>query len=92
MHRDKQYLIEKGFPDGKRKDFYWIVGEIYDELMEYGHIDEIIMDKIIERREYLDKHREIIDNKKWALITPKNIIDTIMYVHGDKLTNWIVFK
>ena len=92
MHRDKQYLIEKGFPDERREDFYWIVGEIYDELMEYGHIDEIIVDKIIERRKYLDKHREIIGNKNWALVTPKNIIDTIMHVHGDKLVNWIVFK
>lgn len=71
MFRDKEFLIEKGMYPNCREDVFYIVGILYDEVMETGIIN---IEKIEELREFLDSHRELIDNKTYSIALPETII------------------
>ena len=57
MFRDKNFLVEKGLYEGCREDTCYIIGMIYDEVIDTGKFD---IEKIEELRTYLDKNREVI--------------------------------
>ena len=74
MFRDKNFLIEKGMYANCRADTFFIIGSIYDEAIEKGINSQVVIDKIKELREYLDQHREIIDNKDYSISLTTSII------------------
>ena len=71
MFREKEFLIEKGLYPGCREDTCYIIGTIYDEVVETGIIN---VKKIEELREYLDKNREIVNNKDYSISLTSSII------------------
>lgn len=71
MFRDKDFLIEQGLYAGCREDTFYIIGEIYDEVIENKKFDEDRIEKI---RKYLDEHREIINNATYPISLTSSII------------------
>lgn len=71
MFRDKNFLIEQGLYAGCREDTFYIIGEIYDEVIENKKFDEDRIEKI---RKYLDEHREIINNATYPISLTSSII------------------
>lgn len=71
MFRDKDFLIEQGLYAGCREDTFYIIGEIYDEVIENKKFDKNKIEKI---REYLDKHREVINNATYPISLTSSII------------------
>ena len=64
MFRDKNFLVEQGLYEGCREDTCYIIGMIYDEVLGTGIFNT---EKIEELRIYLDKHREVINNKDYPI-------------------------
>lgn len=50
--RDKTFLIEKGMYENTRDDIFWIIGNIYDDIVNNNYyLDESILNKIEDLRE-----------------------------------------
>ena len=71
MFRDKNFLVEKGLYEGCREDTCYIIGMIYDEVIDTGKFD---IEKIEELRTYLDKNREVISNKDYPITLTNSVI------------------
>ena len=74
--KTKEELIELGMYPNKRVDVVYILGYIYDLLPDIKTKEELI-NKIEEVREYLDQHREIINNYDGQIALSKSIIKAL---------------
>ena len=71
MFRDKNFLIERGLYEGCREDTCYIIGMIYDEVIDTGIFN---LEKIEELRIYLDKNREVINNKDYSITLTDSVV------------------
>lgn len=71
MFRDKDFLIKEGLSDKYRKDTYYILGELYDEIKETGEVKIESYNRI---KDYLEKHREILNNKDYFIVKYETIL------------------
>ena len=71
MFRDKNFLVERGLYEGCREDTCYIIGMIYDEVINTGKFN---VEKIEELRTYLDKNREVISNKDYPITLTDSVI------------------
>ena len=69
--RSKEFLEEQGMPKGCRADTVYILGAIYDDVQKTKNFN---VEKIESLREYLNQHRELIDNKEWPIVKTSTII------------------
>lgn len=78
MFRDREYLIEQGVAANSRADTFYIIGNIYDKLIENNKIFyNGLEDEIEELRKYVDEHREIIDDKKYSIVLVESVLSRL---------------
>lgn len=74
--KTKEELIKLGMYSNRRIDTVYILGNIYDLLPEL-HTKEQVIEKIEEIREYLNQHREIINNYEGDIVLSKSILNAL---------------
>lgn len=86
MFRDKNFLIEQGLYAGCREDTFYIIGEIYDEVIESKKFN---FERIEQLREYLDKNREVINNATYSISLTESIVSRFkrVFITGTENTN-----
>lgn len=80
MFRDKEFLMkELGIGKGTREDTFFILGYFYDNIKDNGYSD-IIIGKFLYLRDYLNKHRELINYKNYNILQLTTFIDRICLI------------
>ena len=71
---------------GTREDTIIILSYLYDAVKKNG-INEIILGQYLYIKNYLDKHRELIKDKKYNIISVSSIIDRLNLINKEKQLN-----
>lgn len=87
MFRDKEFLVQNGMYKGCREDTFYIIGSIYDEVIETGKFNIEYIEQI---REYLDTHREVINNATYNISLTDSIIKRFKEAFINKIPNQVV--
>lgn len=82
MFRDRKFLIEKGMYASCREDTFQFVGQFYDEYINTG---TVCYENYLKLKEYLENHRENINNKDYSLIKYDSLMNRLRETFGGNI-------